>query len=81
MLSRRFFLSLVAGLSLSTLASANSINVNVTSLHAAGDGRANSYAGQWAIVKFTPAMSIAYATRTSAGADRQQASSHRHSEM
>jgi hypothetical protein len=82
MLSHRFFLSLVAGLFLSTLASANSITVNVTSMHAAGDGHANSYAGQSSSAggtiapamitpamitagKTTPAMSIAYASRTS----------------
>ena len=43
MLSRRFLLSLVVGLSLSTLASANSANVNMTFLHSGTGVYARTY--------------------------------------
>jgi len=74
LLSRRFLLSLVVGLSLSTLASANSANVNMTFLHS-GTGvyaSAHTYMDHFSIDggRATPAIFAASSDRFSTGKSR-----------
>ena len=74
MLSRRFLLSLVVGLSLSTLASANSANVNMTFLHSGTgvNGSARNYMDHFSIDggRATPAIFAASNDLVSTGKSR-----------
>lgn len=72
MLSRRFLLSLVVGLSLSTLASANSANVNMTFLHSGTGVYARTYMDHFSIDggRATPAIFAASNDLVSTGKSR-----------
>ncbi len=72
MLSHRFLLSLVVGLSLSTLASANSANVNMTFLHSGTGVYARTYMDHFSIDggRATPAIFAASNDLVSPGKSR-----------
>ena len=72
MLSRRFLLSLVLGLSLSTLASANSANVNMTFLHSGTGVYARTYMDHFSMDggRATPAIFAASNDLVSTGKSR-----------
>jgi len=72
LLSRRFLLSLVVGLSLSTLASANSANVNMTFLHSGTGVYARTYMDDFSIDggRATPAIFAASNDLVSTGKSR-----------
>jgi len=72
LLSRRFLLSLVVGLSLSTLASANSANVNMTFLHSGTGVYARTYMDHFSIDggRATPAIFAASNDLVSTGKSR-----------
>ena len=72
MLSRRFLLSLVVGLSLSTLASANSTTVNMTFLHSGTGVYARTYMDHFSIDggRATPAIFAASNDLVSTGKSR-----------
>jgi len=72
LLSRRFLLSLVVGLSLSALASANSANVNMTFLHSGTGVYARTYMDHFSIDggRATPAIFAASNDLVSTGKSR-----------